>query len=577
MAIAGNSERLDAAAAFWRSTFEDLSLADAGSPASKAMRFARALQDDWFWKLMPETEATVAGCDQAYLVRRSGCLLSLAEVARSISSWLKPQGLLDSITALLAVGTPGVRVPPEVAALGLIGVRELFDLARRFRMSYWNSQEFSIPTCELLALHRQEGALCVAPPVASYPHAPVIHTGVGCRTAGVSLSDPTCERPGFNLVYTWGSVTDAVRKDPSLRFDVLWRNLLVVAGVDTVLLPRLHPRDELYRVWAMASAGPSSSPSVSRIRDAYRKHMAATRFSTANRTAWKSQRELFDELCVGLLRTFIDVHLEDPAVEALLNLVWLSVGALLEAHGYSPPRPWRGGDMHIASDMPGSDTYESLRAQVRWYASRRNARTLLAWRDRAGGASKPLNLTPFMTYLRFHANDAIFVGVVLRVLTRWDYLVRTWEANRATWGTALLDALPSEGWDSSGIADLRKALRTFWASARVKTQTSWHQIGLIDVLRRAPDRPAWLGDPEPASRDLLECADIVRLLVEVLERPGVLTAVSAALQDTPALWLANHGFTAPPGPAGATILVKSHSFERLQRVYAKAAQEAGVN
>jgi len=575
-AIARDPTRLAAAAAFWRQAFGSVGITDLSALAHDAISLGEHLPDEWFWRLMPARERLVSGCDHSYLVKRSGCLVSLDEIARTVSSTLTGTELLAYVSAVLAAGTPGAVVPAQIAASGLIAARELFDLLRRFQICSWNGQEFGIPASELLSLYRQEGALCLAPSRQSYRHAPLIRTGFGCREESVSLFDQTCARPGFNLVYKFMNSTDAQRTDPSVRFDLLFRNLVTLAGLDTVLLPGLSPGDELRQLWAMASSGSSPSEYATLIKDTYRKRLGATATLDFNRRAGKTQRQFLDDLCIGLARALLDPRDAPPPHEELFNNLWLSVASLFSAHSYEPARPWPGGDVRLSADLDASDAYTCLRLQARWYASRRDLRTLLAWEDRPAKAGVPRRFNPFMTYLRFHAGDALFVGLLLRVIARFNVLVKTWETNSAMWGSAFLDSIPAPGWDATKVADLAVALRNHWATRRVTTETSWHHIGLIHALLRHTDPPAWLGAAKPANPNLRACARVVARLVEVLEQPGILDVVSAAMEFTPALWLAGHGFTPLSGPQGTNLLVKSHSFERLRLAYAQAALDAGV-
>jgi hypothetical protein len=121
---------------------------------------------------------------------------------------------------------------------------------------------------------------------------------------------------------------------------------------------------------------------------------------------------------------------------------------------------------------------------------------------------------------------------------------------------------------------VREAL-AFWRK-RVSTETAWHQIGFVEAVRRQEPAPPWLSAARSPTSDLDRCAQIARLLIEFLERPGILAAASAALEYTPARWLTDHAFTAASGMRGEEVLVKSHSFERVRLVYARAIADAGI-
>jgi hypothetical protein len=196
--------------------------------------------------------------------------------------------------------------------------------------------------------------------------------------------------------------------------------------------------------------------------------------------------------------------------------------------------------------------------------------------------------SPFVTYLRFHSGDATFMGVLLRIITKLDKLDKEWEKEKSTWGDSFREAFASSRWSKARSNTLAKMLRTHWATEKVKEQTAWRHIGLIETIKNRGGAPTWLKHLKPVKPDpsLETTANVARQTIEAVADQGLIDAVNLALEFTPISKLVSLRMVPIPHKPGETqeqarlrarlILANAHSFERKRLAYEDAAKRAGL-
>src|SRR5687767_10330237 len=102
---------LRAASAFWRQAYTDLGVADLTAIAHDAITLGRSTPDDWISDLLPERDLLWEGCPDDFVVKRSGCLVALEELASTVTPTRRGDVLLECVEALLAVDT-GAPITP---------------------------------------------------------------------------------------------------------------------------------------------------------------------------------------------------------------------------------------------------------------------------------------------------------------------------------------------------------------------------------------------------------------------------------------------------------------------------------
>ncbi len=605
--IAKDPGRLNSSYHYWRTLFADSNENVFDAADTPAMRLAKSLADDEFSNLLPKRSHLTEPIDLEGTVTYSGCLVSAEEIAKSIRGESGTNKTLFEDLRAFATAALSPRSIADSAqvARGIRAARELYDVSRRFSYCQANSKEYSVPFAELLSLYRTEGALSVTPPEDSFEHGPLIDTRTKtdpqadqdqaeppCRVARVSLFDQIMpgtddtprpgrtERPGFNLVYRFRSTTDASKNDVSLKFDLLYRNIVVIGGLDTIQNPRLSPNDELMQFMRAARKGPPIFAFM-RVINETRKKLAGTRSKFWNRQRPpKTQQEFLDDVATGLAMAEIEQRQELPSAEELLESILPELSGLIDVHRFETKVRSGHTDVHLLGDRYGTDTYNCLRVQARWYASRMRPHTLVAQAHRTEKLMNLPRFSPFVTYLRFHAGDAVFMGVLLRTITQLDKLDKVWEKEKSTWGNSFRKAFASSKWSKSQSNKLEKMLRTHWAP-KVPKETAWRHIGLIDAIKRRGGAPTWLKHLKPIRPDprLEITANVARQTIEAIANQGLIEAVNLALEFTPISKLVSLKMV--PIPDGSRLrarwpLANAHSFERKRLTYEDAAKRAAL-
>src|SRR4051794_7829954 len=269
--IAEDNDRVTATASYWRKRFEAFAehVVETGEITSDGLKFSVALGDGELDALVPATKGLIAPTESNEVFKRSGCLMSAAEIVAHVDSALDASKLADALqaltTATIPIEDPGmpslVTKDQVIAAITL--AREFFDVVRRFAFCREHAVTYALTTAELLSLYRREGAYAVAPPVSSYRHGPVIRTSdSGCRTHAVSLFDATTTRGGYIISHSEAAPRlPSANSAESRAFGIMFRNLVTIGGIDTVVSPRLPAEDELiFFLDAATKASPMPAP-----------------------------------------------------------------------------------------------------------------------------------------------------------------------------------------------------------------------------------------------------------------------------------------------------------------------------
>jgi len=594
-----------------------------------AMKFAREAPNTDISELVPnrrgltkEDVPVSRGGDREYIVTEAGCLISAEEIAQSIAEGATVETMFADLQAFREAAGQGSSIPttefPSAAARGLRATRELFDVARRFSFSQKNAQEFGITVPEALALHRQEGAFSVTPPKESFPHGPLIQTQAnGCRIHAVihSLNQHVpnaIERPGYNLVVPIRLYFDKLKIDGEMtpgrfQYEMLNTNLLVTGGLDTLVswMPENRGFDELQQLMAMAVREPLRT---------YEREWKAVGLSSLQ--IWR----LYWILTTNLVMTQIEVSETLPPADEILEAGIADLKALFAAHPVEKiDRQW-GPDLHLIGNDAGTDTYLCLKTQCRWYASRMQPLTLLARQDRVGFARPLQRFSPFLTYLRFHTGDPLFMGILLRTLFQFNALVQAArngaQKRKDPWGQTFLDALKRSGWSKVPKA-LKRQIRTdlqYWKKSVkiIQTrggnfETMWRHLGLIEAIKAKGSPPPWVmeverptyGKPKEVYDLLLETAAVAKRTIKLIIEYNLLEAIATGLEMTPIDVLVDLLILPLPRRRASDIpkafrptlspeqrllewrkvearapLAKTHNFERLRIVYAQAYERA---
>lgn len=566
--VARNAVARDAAHAFWDAGFAALGEDPFGTADTPALRLGRELADEDLATTVPGRGHLVSAEDRVSMVRDAGCLVSLDEIARAITIIADGDSLMADVLAFdeAARGVAGPMIDFDAVARGVRGCRELYDAGRRLRFAVANATSFGITAAEALALHRQEGALAITPPEDSLLWAPLIDTdSLTCRTARVTLDDPLTERPGFSLVVPLQAAPIVADNDASKRFEVMRRNLLVTGGLDAIVSPALGiaggDADELVQFFATGAFA------VPRPADIESIDVSLTRQVS------DGQGRMAIQMLFGLLMLRLEAG-PTPTAGALLGGLRAQLDALMAAHRVEQRTVDGRKDLFLLGDLDGTDIELVLQIQTSWYASRTRLHTLAARVDRTAARRAAPRLSPFLSYLRFHTNDAIFVGILLRTILRLTVIRNRWTTH-PEWGTALPDALAASSFDAAEAATIGANVAAHWAP-NVGTLTTWRNIGLLDEIRAAGGAPAWLpAVPHPRGPILTRTAEIAAELVDAIIDQDLMDVLHAALSLTPIQQLQEVGVLAG-GPRRRMTLAKAHSFERLRIAYAAAMGRAGV-
>ncbi|HEX2886123.1 hypothetical protein [Vineibacter terrae] len=595
LAIVDDAARLRAARAYWTGTLApwiaDLSQLDAAPPP--ALTFSAAASD-------PDVIGTDAGRRGLHaepmpdiLLQDLGCMVALDEVAAFTAqlATFPGQTLLSLMRQVLQGQTASLT--REVQAIGLQAARQVHELVRRFdyvtRLSMLPARH-TVSFTELLALYRMEGNCCCAPPELSFPHGPLTLTRTGtCRTPdvirdrGAAAADKSASRPGWLLVISASLLTTGADED--FRLKLAQENLNWIGGLDALTTWSLQPGDELREI-AEGDFRSNSARAASLTR---RSRLAVVNRPTYDRlleTLWMSALETQDSL---------------PALGPSLDAAYAELNELMRLHkARAEPTAANPERLFLLSDDYGNATFAALKAAARWYRSRLNPLTLLAWRDRAADPTVP-RFGPFTAYLRYHLGDVLFMGCVIRVLKDLLRLRSKWEAEPAAsgWRSAIPDAswlpalLDNAGWTqgtASAHAAALQAADRFWSQDAVyynppgtgfdptlpAGELIWRTVGVQQAWRAAGGVPPWFPPIAAPDAVALQAADTVNTVMTIIRDNGLVPALDAALEYS----LQRQVFSLP-AMQGHSNLKKSfavaENFRRLQLYLEAARDHAGLD
>ena len=591
MHIASSLDRIKETFDYWKKQFQNKELfghdkvdifEDSDTPA---MLFGKQMQNGRMVDLFPKRKHLTRPTDEeqpscstpdkkAHMVSVSGCLVSAQEIAQGIASDGTVESIfrdLDSLKA--AASAKELPEDKQQVARGIRATRELFDASRRFKYITTSSVELNLDFVELFALYRQEAALCVTPPQDSFLCGPLINTAEDCthyqcrRSHVIFRGDRTLERPGFNLVYKFNQNTPADgARDESCRLDMLVRNLLVIGGLDVIVSADfwLPQKDELRQVFKQAwNKGSPLSKALQNFKS-----------SLYNKVA-PSQRRFLLELAMGRLMLDIDDMDQIDDLENMLDGMVRELNELFVSHNHYPSSPHTDKDIFLLGDRIGADTSSCLKVQAKWYHTRTKPYTLLAWANRSTANVKQLpRFSTFLSYMRFNGGDPVFMGVLLRSITKLDKLDAKWKDKQATFGTRFRDEFSKANRSKTKPSNLQRDLDKFWKTGKVRTGTAWRHVGLIQALKDSGNYPRWLKDPQPDA-NLSKTAEIAWRVMSAIADQRLLDCLSAGLEFTPIDTLKDLNMipTASTIEDPRAILVNAHSFERLRLAYEQAAQK----
>lgn len=563
LAIAASPKALRESFDYWNAQFGKLGVDPFGAAGDPALTFSRQLSDD------PLRRAAAADWKMDKAIKAIGCMLSTREIAVHIARIseaappfvVTPTIVFEFLRAFKAAATAKAPVVSagELAtvARGLIAAREIFDVARRYAFCFQADSE--VTTAEALALFRQEGGLALTPPAESLPHAPVILTGSGCRNAAVTIDDRErrAERPGYNLVFRRTAEVSPVPL--SFSIEGVLMNLLIVGGLDSIINSKATKGDELREIFENLIVAPVDAAGAE-IGEVLGKKL---------RGLQRTQTVRVLNAMGGFAMLELDEKVQLPLPE-LLGHAWLEMSRLIDAHPCVEMSP--GGDIHLSNSSPEDDSFTCLRVQKRWYKSRMRLETILPRRDRHPVEPPLPTLSPFLTYLRFHSGDAIFMGLLLRFVARLDAFASkksigprfkaAYEAARSTWDTRAKSEWPRH-------RALLERYEKIWIKKVVATperETVWRHVGLIKELKTRTKDLTWIKDAQ--SDELEDIGRIATQVITTIHSFRLFPVLERLFYDTPITAL----FRLVPNLSDKwkNVFAKAHTFEALRAAYAAA-------
>ena len=577
--IANDANRMAIAYSYWRQQFEELTKLPNILCDIPARRFIDILPNQRLSKLLPER--THLFPDEDGMLKNSGCLLSSDEMSEHIGI----TNLIDSVKLFETAGKACSEMQnlqnnwkPQPGVLeGIVAIRELYDALRRIVYCEQNAR-INVNVPELLAIYREEGGLVVPPLEDSYQHSPLIETTdiIGpCRSSIVTLSNPAM-RPNFRLRY---QMLNASGLKKATNFFTAVMNLLVTGGLDTIVWPRRAINDELDQL----IHGIFHAPKFPYSQQDYNIELGQeVRRTQSDIAEWMTN--LFEGFTKAILElSALESNEKSPKNDALSQLLdesYEHYKSVVEAHEgieIGPP-----GWARILVRNGDSCTKECLSTQADWYQSRKSVSTLLAIQDRDQRICDGLTLTPFVSYLRFHAGDINFMGYLLRIAINLHKIRKGWQQDwnkpiRSLVGT-FEEAIKKSKYDAIESEDLKKQLQEtgnkwfFIKELGSKNlgkydELNWHHAGLFKMLidSGADERiRSWQKNENLLIKLLANCSSSAIQAVAALR---LLEPICIAFEYTPIWFLKSLGIK-------SIHLIKAHSFERLRIVYEAAWEKA---
>jgi len=593
--IASDPKRRTAAIKYWRERLESdgETVVDSGEFSSDALKVAAKMPRASFAGLLPEFAGFFQPGDEDAMVSTSGCLSSLKDLA--VATGISEADLAAELQFLGGFGAADTDSSDKDAskkpkaeeakrlAQALRLAREVHDVARRFTICTQNSRREGVPRSELLAIYQQEGALGIAPEKSSWEHGPLIPTtDKGCRTHAFKLWDkPNTERTSYVCSYEpSGGKTPSEKNPISLAFGLAIRHIVIIAGIDQVIDPRLGADDELLALYTCIRAKPAGSYTPI---DALKKDVLAklSRNPSVKGSVFErqksieSQANIFDGMCIGLLAVAIEsagAPSDLPTEKQFVEQLEKDYRALLDAHVTHE----EAGRVFLSPADDFADAREALRLQSSWYGGRRQVRTLLAMRDR-GSYRGAVELAPILAYLRYNIGEFNFMRCLIFFASRLAELKKPAAKKDFLLSDAFTDALTRIEWNPADAKVAERLLETWRALSRTalfKTP-GWRNVGLIDALAAQGET---CRKAAPGSRSMELAADAALATVTLYEEEGLFPLLALFVLSHPLTVSVDKVNVVGLRPADSLQPMRNaFSFERIRRVNAKAIGDAGVS
>lgn len=600
---------------FWKETFSNSGEDIFKDQNTATIAFARAVPHSPMNKVaafkernkLLETGSTGTFRDQElrFLIKSAGCLVSLAEIEEFLGSG---EGkLFDDLQALEKAASGTVKKPDmEVIKRATRACRELSDLIRKVSYCKQVGNEFSMDYYEVLALFRQEGGLVLTPNKDSYPHGTLILTEKGqCRSPDVvvqlvNLSKPKnpvfliglertinkasgqpqfetlAKRPGFNLAI---STPLKNASDQSYRMLMILANLIVVGGLDILFKNNPKSDDELSQLFMQ-----NLSNSVS----FFQRITSFTAFSKIDDVFLQSQ---FLTIFMGLMLFVMESESHKtgsiPKVYDLSSQTADLMEQLFKSHEIEQKQNKKSAqftNICLVGNSSSPDTLLCLRIQAMWYSTRRFPYTLLAIKDRNEEFKKLPAFSPFVTYLRFHVDELIFLGILIRLLKAFKAVKKFWTKTSSKKAPADLKFPDLKDEEQATVKKAFESIKGIKDDSSNPIKT-WISIGLVDHYIKQKTMPAWFAksDFKTDSADYkfrLAEAEIALNMMSIIKKYELVPTLNFVLEFTPIKTFFDiEVFEGGKDPAKKLFMsrafTKAHSFERMRLVY-KAADEKPV-
>ncbi len=540
--------------------------------------------------------------EQQFLIKSSGCLVSISEIESFIG--IAENKLFDELKTFKKTALGQIKKPDmELVNRATRGCRELADLIRKISYCKKIAREYSINYYDVLALYRQEGGLVLTPFKDSYLFGTLINTEkMQCRSPDVVLSlsiiekfkKPTfliepertinkksglpqletlAKRPGFNLAYST-SIKNA--SNETYRMIMILANLLVTGGLDILLKNPPNSHDELSQLFKQNLN--NSQSFAERITN-------FTPFLKIDNLALQSE---FLTLFLGLM-LFIFEHESHkgtiPKIYDLSSQAEDLINQLFRSHHIEVKQNKKSGKLAnicLIGNNQSPDTLLVLRIQAMWYTTRRFPYTLLAFRDRDESFKKLPPFSPFVNYMRFHADELIFLGILIRVLKSFRASKKLWTkkigSKKAPSDLKFPDFKPEEETMIKKAFDGIKGIKDD-ISNPIK---SWSSLGLVDYYIQKKIIPAWF-DQNEFTTDTADYkirvvqSEVALNIMRIIKKYELIDTLNFILEFTPIktffdIKVFEDGNNPERKLFMTKVFTKSHSFERVRLVY-KAADE----
>ena len=602
---------------FWQEIFTDLREDVFKDKNTTTITFARAVPNEMMDNMAVFKERNkklVTGSldedikkEQLFLIKSSGCLVSLAEIEAFIGS--DPEKIFDDLKALKTAATDSkIEIDLDAVNRGIRACRELSDLIRKISYCKKISTEFSLPYFEMLALYRQEGALALTPFKNSYPFGTLITTEKGrCRSAElvvqiISMKDPKkrfdvierertinrevdpsqerletlCKRPGFNLAYSTSLKTIS---DESFRMIMIIANLLATAGLDTILKNNPTTDDELSQLFTQNLNNDSSET----LSDLYH------RFSQLPKIDEEYSKSAFAYIFIGLMMFILEKEdgPEKNNIPSILNMGNQAsdfLNELFKSHSIekiSHKSKVKLVNICLVGNQAAPDTFLCLRIQAMWYSTRKFPYTLLAIKNRNTEFKTLSHFSPFVTYLRFHTGEITFLGILIRILTGFPALKKFWSKSyNSKNAPPILDFPDLDKTDEKYIVEAFNAIKSIPDSSEKPLQP-WISLGLADYYIKSKINLDWLKEKNlKTNTQSSKIAASALIVLTIIKKHKLVDTLNTVLEFTPIkdffeLKVFEFDDTKRTRLFRSKIFTKAHSFERVRLVY-EAADKSPV-